>query len=310
MKNREYQMALAVIQIKRQLIKEDIQRTLGTLDPRNIDERIDLAIAAGCGATTIRSSGCLTVFYQNPDSEYIYVVTTNRKRERRDLIIDTATYTVIQGGGIRWSQRRDGSNIAFSKDTQIHRLLVSAKEDMDADHLFTNVYILTDDAVRECHAYQNQFNSDIKIKEIKSKSNKRFFFIDRACCQEAALVEAFKEKEYTFTPGGYIDEKFPIYEVKSPDFDTKEEWYAAINEYENAMYGEFRYNPVQNLSNSFDLFFDCVILQKISEKRMWEIRLQSFLATGRYHETKGVDLKKYFNLRSQDRPVMVNAQFH
>ena len=88
---------------------------------------------------------------------------------------------------------------------------------------------------------------------------------------------------------------FDRYDVVSCPFQTEDEWYEGVNEYENSLYGEYRYSPWKDFSewSNLYLYFQCHILGKVAEAEM-DRRIRQKVLSDTFYAERQIDVERYY----------------
>lgn len=229
-------------------------------------------------------SSIMNYFYSRDNCDYVFAVI--HKKEEKEIFyafMDKRTYVeciearkgVILNNCVR---NMKDYKIILSGDKwdneMLHKVALEGEKD-NVDHISHNAAINIKELLRPCSAKENSMNKPLHCKVAK---NKLLFRVNKN------LVKA---DDYKFLHDN--DFEFTVSKVISPTYTTKEELYAAINKFEEKCFGEFRYNPLKDFSETWYALVICKMLGVLTEDELYEYNRQYMR---RWHK----DIAEYYQL--------------
>ncbi len=194
--------------------------------------------------------------YTKTGLEYVLSIVRNRKNidsskwQHMAVILDLDCYQKYLGGSTARVTLKSRANglipiVNNMKErlliARIHRLVCKVSDPkMQVDHITHNLGIVLREYLRPCSAVENQYNKI--FRSTISKSENSFSLMIHPKSKD--VLEEYKKKQYQVKcqKNGYT--------LISPAFFTEKEMYQAIEEVETYFYGEFRYNPMLDMSKT------------------------------------------------------------
>ena len=175
------------------------------------------------------------------------------------VILDSISYQKYLGNDVRITlkSRANGlipivNNMGIPERAslaRLHRLICGVSDpEIEVDHITHNLGIILKEYLRPCSAVENKYN--IRFRSTINDELKYSFSL-MVHVEDEKVLEAYKKKQYQ------VKCRKKGYTLISPVFSTEKEMYQAIEEVETYFYGEFRYDPMLDMSETWYAFMLC-----------------------------------------------------
>ncbi len=265
---------------------EYLRRFEGLNDSEAIEKLADLLEDLGFTVETKKGKGGIRNFvYRKAEVPYIFVVIYKTYVEGYSFaFLDADVYDKIivdkPEAILNTCIRHDKDNkIVFAKDKtniSVHRCVMDC-EGYFINHKSHNLGLDTRELIQLCTPSQNK--KDVKFYSQVDDINKSFDLVDSI--KDLELKIKLRGVGYTFSKG----------RIYSPTFETTEEMYKALNDLEDMMFGEFRYNPLIDFSKTFYAYILCRCLGEFTMQDVMEYNRD-------YHIRNNPDIARYYMLAS------------
>lgn len=223
--------------------------------------------------------------YVSEDSDYVFMFLDNKNKGIQfPLLIDKDTYETYGDNGFYLKSFHNDKDYAPMMGVALlHTVICECEEGFEVDHITSSTRICIKEALRQVTAKQNRRHV-FNYTKVDDKYGKTFSGL--YTIESAELIEQLKAQGYK------VKSENGSYRVTSPIFTDKDALYEAINELENTLLGEYRYNPIEGCDKSDASMYLYMIwkLYGVNDEVYYEAKRQLFI------EEKGTEMAKYYGL--------------
>lgn len=164
------------------------------------------------------------------------------------ILIDADSLEVIGGRRLFLNEKEEGKELRthikkYGKSIKLHRLIGDAPYGMDIDHITRRSQICIKEQLRACSSKKNQLNKPFRTKVNYQKKTFTASRIEINSEEDIKAIEAAGHDIYQVGSDAK-DITSSTYSINSKVFDSVEELHKEVNELENKLHGEYRYNPI------------------------------------------------------------------
>lgn len=234
--------------------------------PKQLDLLQKILKQEGYQEVVRKHCGISNHIYTKAGVEYVVVIVRNRRNrdaskwQYMPVILDSVSYQKYLGNDARITlkSRANGlipivNNMRIPERAslaRLHRLICGVSDlEIEVDHITHNLGIILKEYLRPCSAVENKYN--IRFRSTISISKSKYFFSLMVHTEDEKVLEEYKKKQYQ------VKCRKKGYTLISPAFSTKKEMYQAIEEVETYFYGEFRYDPMLDMSETWYALMLC-----------------------------------------------------
>ena len=196
--------------------------------------------------------------YKKADCDYVVIIIASNQlgaNNVKPIIVDKVLYeerlsNTIVNLNLSCNDKElrpiiTNNDKGYRTNFKLHRMVVNASSNDTIDHISHSGSVCTKEMLRVVTLEQNMLN-----KKFRSRVYPELRFFEGTCRLSEEQRSYLTSKGYELAGNG-MDNK---YIIMSPKFADKEDFYKALNDFENTVMGEYRYDPILSCETNVSLY--------------------------------------------------------